>query len=392
MINIILILVYLAFISLGLPDSLLGSAWPVSHRYFGVELSSAAFVSLVSSGSTILSSLVSGRILQRFKTIEILIVSITLTIIGLMGTALAPNFYVVLLFAIPFGLGAGNIDASLNHFVALHFESKHMSWLHSFWGIGASIGPFMMSLFLAVGTFWQGPYFIVSIVQLSLLILMILSRKIWVQFESKVSQDQSQNRISNRLAMKQVGVKFAMLSFISYVAMEGSAALWVASYLVKILSIHVDQAAATVAIFFASLTIGRMLDGFLAIKFSNFRRLLVGQCIGLIGIVLLMWSQDLFFARVALILMGFGFAPSFPIMMHETPVRFGQKFASAVIGLQMASAYVGFLVMPILIGQLEKVITLKFLPYFMFTMMIILIASSLRIQSLVYKKNAKALD
>lgn len=392
MINIILILVYLAFISLGLPDSLLGSAWPVSHRYFGVELSSAAFVSLISSGSTILSSLLSGRILQRFKTIEILIVSITLTIIGLMGTALAPNFYFVLLFAIPFGLGAGNIDASLNHFVALHFESKHMSWLHSFWGIGASIGPFMMSLFLAVGSYWQGPYFIVSMVQLSLLILMIFSRKIWLKFESEVSQDETQNHIGNRLALKQAGVKFAMLSFISYVAMEGSAALWGASYLVNILSVQADQAAATVALFFASLTVGRMLDGFLAIKFTNFKRLLMGQSIGLIGIVLLMWSRDLVLARLSLILMGFGFAPSFPIMMHETPVRFGQKFASSVIGLQMASAYIGFLLMPLFIGQLEKRISLNFLPYFMFTMMLILIGSSLRIQRLVYEKSAKALD
>lgn len=227
MVNMILILVYLAFISLGLPDSLLGSSWPISHLYFNVDLSFAAYVSIVVSYSTIFSALMSGRILQRFKTVDILLVSIGLTFMGLMGTALAPNFYYVLFFAIPYGLGAGSLDASLNYFVAMNFESKHMSWLHSFWGIGASIGPFIMSLFLALGTFWQGPYLIIAVIQFSLFLLMSLNRSLWIAYDKEAKVDPSHtDRVSHRIAIQHPGVKFAMVSFITYVAMEGSTGLW----------------------------------------------------------------------------------------------------------------------------------------------------------------------
>lgn len=374
MVTLLLMVIYLAFISLGLPDSLLGSAWPVSHVYFGVDASWAGFVSVITALGTVLSSLMSTRLIHRYGTGKVTLVSVALTATALIGISYSHHFVFLCLFSVPLGLGGGNVDAALNNFVALHFESKHMSWLHSFWGIGASTGPVIMSYFLAQGTFWQGAYLSVSVIQMVLVFVIFISLPLWKKFELKAHiQHTSSVPISNQEALNRPYVKFGMLAFFVYVALEGGTGLWASSYLVQIKQIPVEQAATGVALFFGGLTFGRILDGFMAMKFSNVQRMRVGQAItGLgIGAIALAWTPLL--SVMSLMLIGYGCAPMYPAMIHETPRRFKTEFSQAVIGLQMAASYVGFATMPLLFGLISRRTSLVILPIYLMLMLAVLI-------------------
>lgn len=380
-------MVYLSFISLGLPDSLLGAAWPISHQFFNVSLSSAAIVSLIASIGTISSALFSTYFIQKYGTFKIVVVSIGLTAIALLGIALSPSFIWLCIFAIPLGLGGGNVDAALNHFVAVHFEAKHMSWLHSFWGIGASTGPLMMAFFLARGTFWQGPYYLISLIQFSLILSLVLQRKVWRPYDVENLVSEEHAPVSIQQAIVSPKVIYAMASFLVYVAMEGAVGLWGASFLVSVRNFSVDQAALVGSFFYGSLTIGRLLDGFLSLKFKNEHRLLTGLTLGFLGILLLLISSDGRLSLMSFMLMGLGFAPTYPVMIHETPKRFGKALSQAVIGLQMASSYIGFALMPIVIGLVSNRFGLAFLPYFLGILMGILMMLTLSLQHFVKQRS-----
>lgn len=385
MTTLLILMIYFSFISLGLPDSLLGSSWPISHQFFHVGLSYASWVSLISSGGTVLSSLNSARLIKRYGTFKVVIASIILTSIALWGIALSKSFVGLLIFSIPLGLGGGNVDAALNDFVAHHLEAKHMSWLHSFWGIGASTGPLLMSIFFHYGKFWQGPYLIIAFIQMSLVVLLYRNRSVWKPYENDATSQDVQTH-STLSIMKKPYVKWAMLSFVAYVAMEGSVGLWGSSYVVNTLNFTPDQAAFMGTIFYGSLTVGRILDGFLSMKASNALRLSTSQWLGMIGIAILIFSHSAALVSVSFILMGLGFAPSFPIMMHETPRRFNPEYSQAVISLQMASAYLGFALMPMIIGLLIRYLDISYFPYFALSMVLILILATYRIQNGVFKK------
>lgn len=389
MINLLLLIIYLAFISLGLPDSLIGASWPVSHLFFKVDIALVSTISLMTAGSTVLSSFFASRFIQKFRTEDILWVSILLTIIGLVGYGVSTSYWHLLLFAIPYGLGGGNIDAVLNHYVAKHFESRHMSWLHSFWGIGASTGPLIMALFLQSGTFWQGPFFVVAFIQSCLLITILLTKKVWRLSDPKNEEDfMESSHVSTLTAFKSLRVKDAMASFFVYVAMEGIVAVWLASYLVEKYHLLASQGAQMVSVFFFSLTLGRLLDGFLSLKFSNIYRLRYGQLIGLFGIIILIYFSSTFLLFVSFALMGIGFAPQYPIMMHETPNRFGKQLSASVISLQISSAYIGFMAMNVLSGFWVKSYGLDFIPIFMVSMMLLLMFFTQRIEVMVQKRNS----
>lgn len=382
---LLILMIYFSFISLGLPDSLLGSAWPVSHQFFQVGLSYASWVSLISSGGTVLSSLNSARFIKRYGTFKVVIVSIVLTSVALAGIALSKSFYGLLFFSIPLGLGGGNVDAALNDFVAHHLESKHMSWLHSFWGIGASTGPLLMALFFHYGSFWQGPYLIIALIQMSLVALLYRNRAVWKPYETDSTETQTSSH-STLSSLNQPYVKWAMLSFVSYVAMEGSVGLWGPSFVVSTLNLSPDQAAFMGTVFYGSLTLGRIMDGFLSMKASNSLRLQASQVLGLIGIGVLILSHSSTWVTVSFVLMGMGFAPSFPIMMHETPRRFKPEISQSVISLQMASAYLGFALMPMTIGLMIRYVSISYFPYFALIMVFILIASTAIIQRGIFHK------
>lgn len=388
MTTILLILIYLAFISLGLPDSLLGSSWPIAHLFFKVDVSTLSYISIVTSGSTVISSLYSTRFMAKFKTVDILWVSTLLTVIGLLGVATSSHYWQLILWMIPYGLGAGNIDTSLNNYVARNLESRHMSWLHSCWGIGASTGPLILAFFLSRSTYFQGAFFVVAGLQSLLMLTMFFSKSQWNKADHQTqSNDEEIKHVSNKVAFKTKKVKHAMLSFFVYVAMEGSINVWAASYCVNHYNFSADTAAKMVALFFFSLTFGRIFDGFLSLKMNNINRLRLGQMIGLIGLIGLILSNHIVLISLSFILMGFGFATQYPTMMHETPHRFGDAYSAAVISLQISSAYLGFIIMSLGSGAFVSRFGLDFLPYFMLSMMLLLIYFTQSIQSHIQKQS-----
>jgi len=382
MVTLLLIVIYLAFISLGLPDSLLGSAWPISHVFYGVDVSMAGVVAVITSIGTVLSSLMSTRLIHRYGTGKVTLISVALTATALLGISFSNQFIFLCLFSIPLGLGGGNVDAALNNFVALHFESKHMSWLHSFWGIGASTGPIIMSYFLAQGTFWQGAYLSVSTLQIVLVLILFVSLPVWKKFEKGVQAKNAETiQISNMQTIQRPLVKYAMLAFFVYVGLEGGTGLWASSYLVSIKLVSIDQAAQGIALFYGGLTFGRIFDGFMAMKFKNVQRMRVGLGITSFGILALTLANTSLFSMASLGLIGLGCAPMYPAMIHETPKRFGVAYSQAVIGLQMASSYVGFATMPLLFGMISRSSTMVVLPIYLILLLAVLIFSNEKINT-----------
>lgn len=387
MITTLLVIIYLAFISLGLPDSLLGSAWPILHQSLGVDRSLAGVVTIITSVGTILSSLLSTRFIARYGTGKVTFVSVLLTAVALLGIASAPSFLWLCLLSIPLGLGGGNVDAALNNFVANHYEAKHMSWLHSFWGIGATTGPIIMSFFLARDGFWRGGYLTVSTIQFALVAVLFLSLPLWKRVEAKSSHDPDQiQALSNREAFHLPKVPYAMLAFFTYVAMEGGTGLWGSSYLVGVKNLTPQQAASGVSLFYAGLTFGRILDGFVSMKWNNVTRMRFGQGLASLGILVLALPLSEWVSILGLAMIGLGSAPMFPSMIHETPRRFGKSVSQAVIGLQMAASYFGYATMPMLFGFLSKITSIALLPLYLGLMMVGLIIANERINTFVMNK------
>lgn len=383
MFSILLLMIYLAFISLGLPDALLGSAWPIMYQEFAVPVSYSGTVFMIICGGTILSSLNSEKLNRRFGTGKITAISVLLTAIALFGFSISHSFLMLCLFAIPYGLGAGSVDAALNHYVALHYSSRHMSWLHCMWGLGASVGPYIMGFVLQRGEPWNRGYLIVSIIQFILAIILFCSLSLWKKnpeeltenssnapgaLEGKANSDGAEAPKQRALSLKEVfaipGAKESLASFYGYCALEQTVGLWAGSFMVLALGMEEKLAASYVALFYFGITFGRFLSGFFTMKWRDEQMVLGGSAIVFFGIFLLFtpWSKAL--VLPALILIGLGCAPVYPSVIHSTPYNFGVEHSSALIGAQMAAAYVGTLIMPPFFGVLGRSFSMKLFPYY----------------------------
>lgn len=379
MTTLLLFIIYLAFISLGLPDALLGSAWPVMQNELQVPASFAGIITMIISGGTILSSLFSDRLTKKFGTGLVTAGSVLLTALALLGFSISQSFWLLCLFAVPYGIGAGAVDASINNFAAVHYSSKHMNWLHCMWGIGAAISPYIMSYYLTGIKGWTGGYQAVALIQICLTLVLFVTLPLWKR--AGAPQEQAEERTeSSHTSLKDVlrikGVPFVLLAFFGYCAAESTIILWASSYLVTCRSVDMITAAKFGALFLIGITIGRFLSGFISEKLGDRKMIRLGCSIFLVGIILVILPVPSgTFAFVGLILSGLGCAPIYPAIIHSTPANFGAEQSQAIVGIQMASAYVGSTFVPPLFGVIASQ-HMEIFPYFLLVFACLIIVMS----------------
>lgn len=364
MFSLLLALLYVSFISLGLPDSLLGSAWPQMQESLGVSLSLGGVISFLITASTILSSLVSHQVIQRFGTGAVTMCSVAMTALALFGFSLSNSFFALCLWAIPYGLGAGSVDAALNNFVALHCKAKHMSWLHCFWGIGATGGPYIMGLCLSRGMGWQAGYRTISFLQMALTLILLLSLPLWKKQELPLSSGETVRPQTPQWGklLKRPGVKAALTAFFFYSALELTTGLWGSSYMVAVRGISPETAAKWISLFYLGITAGRFFSGFLTLRFSDDAMVRLGEGTAIVGIILMLLPLHNLFLCLGLILTGLGCAPIYPSLLHATPQRFGKSLSQSLMGTQMAISYLGSTTMPPVSGFLSEKISMGLYP------------------------------
>lgn len=380
MASLLLPIIYLAFISLGLPDGLLGAAWPVVHTQMAVPESYMGIVSMIISGGTILSSLFSDKITRRLGTGPVTVISVTLTAGALLGFSLSRSFPLLCLFGIPYGLGAGGVDAALNNYVALHYASRHMSWLHCFWGVGASIGPYIMGWALTTDHGWSLGYGLVFLLQVVLTAVLLFSLPLWKKrTATTVEGDPHHERpIGLRDAIRIPGVKSILLAFFSYCALESTATLWAASFLVDHHGMNKPTAATCCLLYFAGITTGRLLNGFVADRFGDKTMIRVGLCIQGVGLLLLL-TPSVTLAVAGLLVVGLGCAPVYPSIIHSTPTHFGRENSHAIVGIQMAFAYCGATFMPPVFGLVAQGLDMGLFPVFMAVFLLLMVVMTERV-------------
>lgn len=380
MIQLLLAVIYISFISLGLPDSLLGSAWPVMYSELDVPVSYAGIISMIIAGGTIVSSLMSDRLTRKLGTGKVTAFSVVTTAVALLGFSFSHSFWALCLWAIPYGLGAGSVDASLNNYVALHYASRHMSWLHCMWGVGASVGPYVMSFALVRGQGWNRGYLYIGIFQIVLSLILFLSLPLWKKpSESALCVDKPAESADNSkpLTLKNIvkipGAKAVMLCFFCYCALEQTAGLWASSYLVLYRGIAAETAASFGSLFYLGITVGRAISGFITMKLNDKQMIRLGEGFIVTGIVVLLLPFfGSMFSLVGLILVGLGCAPIYPCIIHSTPAHFGADKSQAMIGVQMASAYVGTCLMPPLFGLIARNISITLFPAFLAVLLVVM--------------------
>jgi fucose permease len=367
MYSLLLVIIYIAFISLGLPDSLLGSAWPVMYRQLGVPLSYVGIVTMIISGGTIISSLMSNQLTRKLGAGLVTAISVMMTAVALFGFSISNSLIILCLWAIPYGFGAGAVDAALNNYVALHYSSRHMSWLHCFWGVGASISPFIMSYCLVSGWGWSSGFRSVAGIQIVLASILFISLPLWKRKPiSNNSSETPATTLSPLQALKIKGVKFVLLAFFGYCALETTTGLWASSYLVRYRGIDTDIAARFASLFYLGITFGRFLCGFIAEKTGDKLLIRLGIITTMIGIILVGLPAKInLLALLGLIVIGLGCAPVYPLLIHSTPSNFGRENSQAIIGIQMASAYIGSTFMPPLFGLIANHINIGMYPLYL---------------------------
>ena len=368
---LLLAVIYLAFISLGLPDSLLGSVWPVLRTSFDVPLSYMGFISMIISGGTIVSSLMSERLIKKFSTRAVTTASVFLTAAALFGFSTATEFYHMCLWAIPYGLGAGAIDAALNNYVAIHYSSKHMSWLHCFWGVGTIISPYIMSYALTHST-WEFGYRAVSYLQFGIAAVLLLTLPLWKVNKTVTSDENGSGILGIKGAFKIKGVPYLLTGFFAYCAAEATTMLWASSYLEGTRGVSKDAAAAFGALFFIGITAGRFLSGFLSDKLGDNKMIRLGTSIALLGTFCIALPCRIT-SIAGFIVIGLGCAPVYRCIIHSTPSNFGAKNSQGIIGIQMASAYIGSTFMPPIFGLIANNINLQLMPVYLVFFLILLL-------------------
>ena len=375
MVHLLLAIIYLAFISLGLPDALLGAAWPSMYPQFDVPVSYAGIISMIIALGTIVSSLQSDRLTKKLGTGKVTALSVLMTAMALFGFATSHSFGMLCLWAIPYGLGAGSVDASLNNYVALHYESRHMSWLHCMWGIGASAGPYIMGYALTAGWGWNSGYHIIAVLQIVLTAILLCSLPLWKQRPAEVLQDgkvQNVKALSIREVLQLAGAREILVCFFCYCALEQTTGLWASSYLTLHKGVSADTAASFASMFYLGITVGRALSGFLTMKLNDVQMIRLGEVIIGIGVLVMLLPFGQSLSLTGLILNGLGCAPVYPCVIHSTPAHFGADKSQAIIGIQMACAYVGTCLMPPVFGLIANHITVALLPVYLLIILVLM--------------------
>ena len=370
MFQLLLLMIYLSFISLGLPDALLGSAWPAMYPQLGVPVSYAGVISMIIAAGTIVSSLQSDRLTLRFGTGAVTAASVALTMIALFGFSTCSQFWQLCVWAIPYGLGAGSVDAALNNYVALHYESRHMSWLHCMWGLGAAGGPVIMGWALAGGS-WQSGYRIISILQVVLTAVIVFSLPLWKTPAEAAGEDFTPEHRTLPQLLKVPGVPEVLCCFGCYSGVETVTGMWAASYCTLVRGLDAVTAASWASLFYAGITIGRFLSGFLTMKFNDHQMIRLGQALIAVGIALVLLPGNALLL-VGLVTIGLGCAPIYPSIIHETPANFGKSLSMAMTGVQMAAAYTGTTLLSPLFGVLAQNITMQLYPFFLLLMLVLM--------------------
>lgn len=374
MVHLLLAIIYIAFISLGLPDSLLGAAWPVMHEDLGAPLSYAGIISMIIAFGTVVSSLQSDRLTLWLGTGKVTAISVAMTATALLGFSASSEFWMLCLWAIPYGLGAGGVDAALNNYVALHYRSWHMSWLHCMWGVGAATGPYIMGMALEMGMGWPAGYHIIAVMQVVLTIILFASLPLWKERKDEVQADSGHKRKPHSL--REIfwipGAREILVAFFCYSAVEQTCGLWASSFLNLSKGISAEQAASFGAMFFIGITVGRAINGFFAMRMHDESMIRMGQVLILLGIVTVMLPAGDAVALAGLILIGLGCAPIYPCIIHSTPTHFGKDKSQAIIGVQMAAAYIGTMLMPPLFGILANHLSISLLPIYLLVLLAIM--------------------
>lgn len=376
MFQILLIIIYFSFISLGLPDSLLGSAWPTMYPQLGVPVSYSGIVFMIISVGTIISSLQSDRLTRKLGTGKVTAISVCLTAVALFGFSISNSFWQLCLWAIPYGLGAGSVDASLNNYVALHYESRHMSWLHCMWGVGASVGPYIMGAVITGGGTWNGGYRIISLIQVVLTAILFLSLPLWKgrpQIKDESIKEVGVKSLSLKDVVNLCGVKEVLICFFCYCALEQTTGLWASSYLTLYKGVPAETAASFASMFFIGITSGRALCGFITMKLNDVQMIRLGQGIIALGVVIMFLPLGETVSLIGFVTIGFGCAPIYPCIIHSTPAHFGADKSQVIIGIQMASAYVGTSLMPPLFGLIANHLTVALLPVYLIAILVLMV-------------------
>lgn len=373
MFQLLLVVIYISFISLGLPDSLLGSAWPIMYSELNVPISYAGIISMIIAVGTIISSLQSDRLTKKLGPGKVTAISVAMTATALFGFSISKSFMALCIWAIPYGLGAGSVDASLNNYVALNYESRHMSWLHCMWGVGATLGPYIMGYVLTKDMSWSSGYHIIGILQIALTLVLILSLPLWKKRNIIDSgEDINEKVLSIKEIIKIPGAKEVMLCFFCYCALEQTASLWASSYLTIYKGISADTAASLASMFFIGITIGRFFSGFITMKLNDTQMIRIGSFLIGVGIIIMLLPFGTNASIVGLIMIGLGCAPIYPCIIHSTPEHFGEDKSQAIIGVQMASAYVGTCIMPPIFGLIANYISVALFPVFLLAILIVM--------------------
>ena len=375
MFHLLLAVIYLSFISLGLPDALLGSAWPIMYQEFQVPVSYAGAISIIISCGTIFSSLQSDRLTRKLGPGKVTAISVAMTAFALFGFSTSHSFWMLCLWAIPYGLGAGSVDAALNNYVALHYESHHMSWLHCMWGLGASTGPYLMSYALTGDKGWNMGYAYIAILQIVLTAIILFSLPLWKNRTNDDSSAETSN--AKALSIPEIlaipGVKAILIMFFCYCALEQTAGLWASSFLVLYHGLDAETAASFASLFYIGITVGRGINGFIAMKLSDPQMIRLGQAIIGIGVALLFLPLGETTALIGLVTVGLGCAPVYPCVIHSTPEHFGAAKSQALIGVQMACAYIGSLLMPAIFGLIANHISAALYPAYLLGILVLMI-------------------
>ena len=365
MYSLLIAVIYLIFISLGLPDSLLGSGWPAMHAAFSVPSSYAGYVSMAISFMTIISALLSPIMIKRFHTKWIVIVSIFLTVMGLIGFSISTSYATLFVFAVPYGLGAGAIDASVNHYVANNYSGSVMNFLHCFYGVGAVISPNIMAVALSKAS-WNEGYRWTAYIQIFILLICIISLPLWKKNESD-SNKQEEEVAGIREALKRPGVVLTLIAFFAYCSGEATCFLWTSSYFAGVKEGLTDHLIASFgSLIFGGLMLGRLISGFVSNRLGDRMLIRIGIFVEVVGILLVMIPVASFIpAAIGFVIIGTGMGPVYPAIQHMAPTNFGERYSAAVIGLQMASAYMGSTFMPMIFGNIQEKIGIGIMPFYL---------------------------
>ena len=386
----LLIIIYIAFIGLGIPDSLFGTAWPAIYSEFELPISFGSFVTIIISCGTVLSSVISSKIISRLGTNKVSAYSTLLTALALLGFSFAPNLWVMCFWAIILGVGAGAIDVALNNYVAIHYSATHMSFLHCFYGVGVSVSPYILSLVIAGNFGWRGGYRIAFAIQLIITLLLFLSLPLWRKAHGgeNESEENTHKDLSFGSVLKIPGVKMMCSLFIASCAIECTCGGWGSTFLVEYKHLPAEKAAQIIMIYYIGMTIGRFLSGVLAAKLHSWKIIKLGQIVLGLALLLLILPGGIYLCALGMFLIGLGNGPMFPNFNYLTPENFGSDISQSVIGIQMASAYIGIMVAPAVCGLLGQVFGMVIFPFYLIVFYAIMIPVTIRIKT-VLKRNAK---